>query len=311
VTQPFAHFGEAMAILAAFIFAWTSVLFTSAGQRLGVTTVNLIRLPGAAVCLAVAHLALTGSPWPVGMSGADHFWIGLSGVVGLAVGDSALFMAFTTIGPRRSMTMMALAPVFTTVIAWVVLGEHLNVWAVAGIVVVITGVMIAARGRDGGGGRFGAIAPATLRNGILLAVIAAAGQGLGSVFAKMGMTGATSGGPGVDPLGATLVRVVWATVGYWSIMAPRLWSGGLVRRLADRRGLASLGGAILLGPFISVWISQVAIRHTEAGVAQVLLGMVPIFVIAPAWIVYRDRPGVLSLVGVTMAVAGSALLFLR
>jgi drug/metabolite transporter (DMT)-like permease len=55
----------------------------------------------------------------------------------------------------------------------------------------------------------------------------------------------------------------------------------------------------------------VAIRNTEAGVAQVFLGMVPIFVIAPAWIVYRDRPGVLSLIGVTMAVAGSALLFLR
>ncbi len=309
--QPFDHFGEAMAILAAFIFAWTSVLFTNAGHRLGVTTVNLLRLPGAAVCLAVVHLVLTGRPWPVGLDGVDHFWIGLSGVVGLAAGDSALFKAFSTIGPRRSMTMMALAPVFTTVIAWVVLGEHLNLWAILGIATVIAGIITTTRGRDGTGGRFGNIAPATLRSGLLLAVAASAGQGLGSVFAKMGMTGAVSAGGGVDPLGATLVRVVWAAVFYWLALLPRLRITERARRLQDRRGLAYLAAAVLLGPVISVWISQVAIRHTEAGVAQVFLGMVPIFVIAPAWLVYRDRPGILSLFGVVLAVGGGALLFLR
>ena len=66
-----------------------------------------------------------------------------------------------------------------------------------------------------------------------------------------------------------------------------------------------------MGPFISVWISLVAIKNTEAGIAQVLLGMVPIFVVLPAWLVYRDRPSPLSLFGIAIAVAGGALLFLR
>ena len=42
-SHPF--YGEAMAVLAAAIFSWTSVVFTIAGHRLGVTTVNLLRLP--------------------------------------------------------------------------------------------------------------------------------------------------------------------------------------------------------------------------------------------------------------------------
>jgi hypothetical protein len=31
------HFGELMALVAAFVFSWTSVFFTEAGRRLGVT----------------------------------------------------------------------------------------------------------------------------------------------------------------------------------------------------------------------------------------------------------------------------------
>ncbi len=304
------HFGEIMALLAAFIFSWTSVFFTTAGRRLGVTTVNLFRLPGAAICLTLTHRVVTGNWWPTDLAPQDQFWIGLSGVVGLAIGDSALFKAFTLIGPRRSMTMMALAPVFTVIVAWSVLGERLALWALVGITLIIGGVVIANSGRVGTG-TFGSITKPVFRLGILLAFVGSLGQGLGSVFAKMGMMGTTGSGAGLDPLGATLIRLFWATICYWLVVIPRHDFGAMRRRLQDRRGVGALVIAILMGPYISVWISLVAIRHTDAGIAQVLLGMVPIFVVVPAWLVYRDRPTVLSLAGIVAAVIGGALLFLR
>jgi drug/metabolite transporter (DMT)-like permease len=311
LTAALPYFGEIMALLAAFIFAWTSIFFTTAGRRLGVTTVNLLRLPVAALCLGTMHLIVNGTVWPVGLVWQDQVWIGLSGVIGLAIGDSALFRAFTLVGPRRSMTMMALAPVYTTVIAWSVLGEHLNAWGILGIVVIIAGVMTATLGRGSGQGDFGNLPRKVLRTGILFALLGSLGQGLGSVLAKMGMTGASSGGAGVEPLGATLIRLTWATVFYWLAVVPRLDVRRTTQALRDRRGVGALAVAILMGPFISVWISLVAIRHTEAGIAQVLLGMVPIFVVVPAWIVYRDRPTPLSLAGIVVAVGGGALLLLR
>ena len=140
------HYGELAALLAAFIFAWTSVFFTAAGHRLGVTLVNLLRLPGAVLCLGLAHFAATGRIWPADLDPAAQAWIGLSGIVGLAVGDSALFRSFTLVGPRRGMTVMALAPVFTVVVAWVLAGEHLGAQALTGIAVVIGGVMLATGG---------------------------------------------------------------------------------------------------------------------------------------------------------------------
>ena len=308
MNQPTPYYGEIMAILAAVIFSWTSVFFTTAGRRLGVTTVNLLRLPSGALCLALSHLVLTGRIWPEGMLWDQQMWIGLSGIVGLAIGDSALFQSFTTIGPRRSMAVMALAPVFTVILAWSMLGEQLGLWALTGIAVVIGGVVLASIGKAEGQGTFGTIAPRTLKIGLLLALVASAGQGLGSAFAKMGMSGV---GTGVDPLGATLVRMVWAAVAYWVIILPRQNLRDMVVKLQDRRGVGALIVAILMGPFISVWISLVAIKNTEAGIAQVLLGMVPIFVILPAWIVYRDKPSMRSILGIVVAIGGGALLFLR
>jgi drug/metabolite transporter (DMT)-like permease len=302
------HFGEIMALLAAFIFAWTSVFFTEAGQRLGVRTVNLLRLPAGTFCLALSHLVLNGRWWPADMSTTEQFWIGLSGVAGLALGDSALFRAFTLIGPRRGMTVMALAPVFTVLVAWPLIGERLGGQALLGIGVVIGGVMLATRGSDEGGGRFRRLPRTVLRTGFLLALVGALGQGVGSAFAKLGMG---PGGGGVDPLGATLVRMAWATIGYWLVVLPGTSAREVRERLRDRRGSLALVVAILLGPFISVWVSLIAIKHTEAGVAQVLLGMVPVFVIVPAWLVHRDRPSRLSVAGVLLAVGGGALLFLR
>ena len=305
--MPMAHFGELMALLAATIFAWTSILFMTAGQRLGVATLNLMRLLGAVILLGATHALVTGRLWPQAPL-ESILWIGMSGIVGLAIGDSALFRAFTLIGPRRGMLAMATAPVFTVVVAWLVLGETLGILALLGIAVVMGGVMLAVVGKDPGGGQFADLDRALLRRGYLLAMVAAAGQGLGSAFVKIGMAG---GAVEVDPLAATFVRMAFAFVAYWALALPQHGLRALLRPLRDRRGSLNLALATVLGPYLSVYLSIVAIRHAEAGIAQVFLGAVPVFVLLPAWLVYRDRPTVLAVVGVVLAVGGGAILFLR
>ena len=146
--------------------------------------------------------------------------------------------------------------------------------------------------------------------GLLLALLASVGQGLGTVFAKLGMISSSGQIAGCDPLSATLIRLVAATIAYWLVVLPRQNIPALVHRLSDRQGSVALAIAIVMGPFISVWISLVAIKNADTGIAQVLLGMVPIFVIIPSWLVYHDRPTPLSLLGVCIAVGGGALLFL-
>ncbi len=295
--------GELLAILTSFLWAGTAVFFTAAGRRAGSQAVNFARLPLAVLCLAAAHLVLAGSLWPVGATPRSVAWLAASGFVGLTLGDSFLFWAFARIGPRRTLLMMSTAPVFTVLTAWVLLGETLSLRQLGGIAVIIAGVMIATLGRDEGGGLFHRLPRRLIRVGLLAGLAAGACQGVGATFAKLGMLD-------LDPLSATMIRMIWGAAG---MSAVALAGGNFFRYIRvwrDRTALLALGGGVIMGPFLGVWASLAAFKLTDTGVAMALAGTVPITVLIPSWLVYHDRPSGLSFLGALVAVAGGALLFL-
>ena len=134
------YLGELAAIITSITFAVNSTLFTVAGGVVGSTVVNRVRLVAACLFLTCAHWIFLGSLWPVGVEWDRWFWLGLSGIVGLVLGDAFLFQAFLWVGPRLSMLMMSLAPIIAAATAWIFLGEIVSAEQMAGIVIVIVGV---------------------------------------------------------------------------------------------------------------------------------------------------------------------------
>jgi drug/metabolite transporter (DMT)-like permease len=72
------------------------------------------------------------------------------GLVGLAVGSTALLLLLTfwlidAVGPRRAALSAYLAPAFALLLSAIVLGEAITVAAVGGLVLIVTGVVLAAR----------------------------------------------------------------------------------------------------------------------------------------------------------------------
>lgn len=298
------HLGETVAVAVAFIWAWGSMLFTAAGRRVGSTAVNFVRLPAAVVLLSLTHLILAGRLWPLEARGAPHLWLIASGVVGLAIGDSFLFYGFTAIGPRRTMVAYAVSPLFTAVTAWALLDERLGAPAWLGMALIIAGVMAANVGRDPGGGPFRDLPRGVFRRGVAAGLLGGACQGIGATCAKLGMTA-------MGPLPATLVRMTWGAAAMTAVILLGGRAAPLLGRFRDRRALAQVMGAVVLGPFVGVWLSLVAFRHADTGVAMALIGTVPLAVLLPSWVVYRDKPSLQALLGAVLAVIGGAVLFLR
>ena len=60
-----------------------------------------------------------------------------------------------------------------------------------------------------------------------------------------------------------------------------------------------------------VWLSLVAIRHTETAVAATLMALVPVVINPIVVIVHRERPSLRAVIGAMIAVAGVAVIVSR
>jgi len=289
-------------------------MFTAAGRRIGPTAVNFARMLFAIVLLGVTHRLLSGT-WVPDVVGRQVTLLAISGLVGLTIGDQALFVAFLDIGPRLSTLIMTTAPLFAAFFGWLVLGETLSLIAAVGVAMTIGGVAWAVLERPAA--RSPGDSPHRLR-GIVLALVGGACQGGGLLLSKQGM------GHGwlpveqmLNPQAATLIRVCFGAACMLPIIAWR-WYRLRARRnvvlCAARIGskqagyLLAMGGAVV-GPFLGIWMSLVAADRAPLGIAQTLCSLVPIFVLPVVAIVYREKVSPRAVGGAVLAVAGSALLF--
>lgn len=288
--------GELAALTAATLWGFTSVFFFSvAAQRIGALRVNLFRLPLGWALLGLTLVA-TGSK-PV----TDRTSVALlaaSGIVGLAVGDLAYFAAMRRIGPRLTVLLQSLAPLFATGIGVILLHEVPGRLAGLGIALTLGGVFWVVRERPDA-----PLPPGHHSAGVVLGVVAALCQGLGLVLSKMGMAA------GLGPWPASWLRMTFATATLWIGAAV----AGRLRELELRPSLRVawlqvIGGAVM-GPFLGASLSLVAARLTEVGVAATLLATTPIIVIPLVALTEGYRPSWRAMAGTALAVAGIALLF--
>ncbi len=295
-----AYLGELAALATSLSFSFGSSVFTAAGRRIGSVIVNRTRLVIAAIFLSITHWFMLGSPLPFEATSDQWLWFGLSGVIGLVLGDIFLFQAFVLIGPRLSMLMMSLAPIIAALQAWIFLDETLSGWQIFGILLSVAGigwVVMEGRGlgdRDRDYGR-----------GILLGLGAAIGQATGLVLAKRGFVG------DISSISANLIRMLAAMVILWLITFFQKQIKTTIETLrADPKGLLLTAAGAFSGPFLGVTLSLFAIQRIEVGVANTLTALPPVFLLPISYFVFKERFGWGAVVGTLLTMAGVALLFL-
>ncbi len=298
--------GEVAAIGTSCLWTFGSVLFSEAGKRIGSASVNAFRIVFALGFLGAAHVVLIGELLPTASWG-QWFWVGLSGIVGLGIGDFGLFAAFVTIGPRRTLLVMALSPIFAALGGYLVLGEIISMPALAGIGLTLTGVFVTVFERD----ELSMEKPIPARVkvwGVILALVGAIGQGLGLVLAKKGILLDPS--LTLNPLSTTLIRMICGTVFVWMtvVIAGRLPE--LRKASKNHEGIMFSAAGAFTGPFLGVTLSMVAVTFTQAGIAQTLISLMPILIIPVVWILYKQKTSLRGVLGAFVATIGVAILLL-
>jgi drug/metabolite transporter (DMT)-like permease len=292
------YVGELSALVTAGFWSLSAIVFAAATARAGAIPVNVGRLVLAALYLGVL-IPVMG--FGVRLSAAQTGLLALSGVIGLAFGDSFLFKAFGELGARVTMLIMSTSPAVAALLAWLMLHETLSLWGIVGIFVTLAGVAVVVTGRSEG-----PAAPFAWR-GVAFAVLAAIGQGVGLIFAKMAFNEGE-----INGFVATLIRILASLLVMIPLGVAESRSSGSFRIFrTDRRAfwLTALGA--VLGPFLGISFSLIAVAHTDVGVAATIMATVPILMLPLVRIVYRDRLSLKAIAGAFLAVGGVAILFLR
>ena len=136
------YLGEIASLFTAMCWSTNAVLFARAGRRVGSSTVNVIRIAMALLVMVLLHLVLVGSLFPASAGWVRFAWLGVSGLIGFALGDALLFEAYVLLGPRVAVLIYTMWPVFAALMAWAFLGQAMGWIKACAMVVTLAGIAL-------------------------------------------------------------------------------------------------------------------------------------------------------------------------
>ena len=326
--------GELISISVALSWTVTALFAEVASKRIGSLPLNVCRMV-LSLALLVGFLWLTfGVPYPRYADGDTWLWLLLSGVVGYVLGDYCLFKGYILIGSRFGQLFMTLSAPTAAVTGYLLLGERMSPLALLGMAVTLVGIGMSVlskqtpkeEGKETGTWRL-----KLPLKGVLYGCGAGMGQGIGLVLSKMGLEHYNASllahgfTPDVVPaeallpiplslsmpFAATMIRAIMGIIGFSAALLLFAKGGArqLNRAVHDRKAMLCTLGSGIFGPFVGVSLSLLATLYTSTGIAQTLMALTPIFIIAPAAWLFHQKVTPREVLGALISVAGVSLFF--
>ena len=227
--------------------------------------------------------------------------LAISGFVGLALGDAALFEAFSRLGPRRTGMLFAANAPIAAILSSFIFDEQFGWLGVLGTVLVVAGVSLAiAYGTRPGQSHTWEEVRGSLAVGVSFGLLGALGQAVAVLVADTVFDGT------LDPWAGAAVRALAGTLG---LMALRPW---FERRNSDRPPvvfnlrlwiLILVSGS--LGMVIGKTLMLIALTDGPPGLVSILVSVAPVIQLPIIWLVTKERPPAGAWLGAALAVAGT------
>lgn len=302
------NLGEFIALLTAVFWTITSLAFQQATRRAGSISVNIIRLLVALVLYAVISLFYRGMILPFDASAHQWIWMSISGLIGFVFGDYFLLKSYEFISARITMLIMSLAAPLASIISWFILGETMNTLSLLAMLITLFGVFLVitekkkltAENSAENTRKFQfSFAP----KGLVFAFLGTLGQATGLVLSKYGMQK-------YNVFAATQIRIIAGALGFIILVTLiKRWSK-VKEVVTDSVSMKYIMIGSIFGPFLGVYASLLAIKHTTIGIASTIMAIIPVLIIPPAILLYKEKVSVKEVIGAFIALSGIVLFFI-
>lgn len=288
--------GVAAALAAALCWTLASALWRRLSTSLGPAQLNLLKNL-VALGFQLPVLVVLGGLDPA--AARPVLLLLLSGVLGIALGDSFYFAALRRLGTRRTLTFDAGGPAVTASAGAVLLAEVPAPRQWLGIGLISLAVLLVARQKPSGS-EVGLVG--SPQTGILCALAALLCGGGGALLARAALRDTL-----LSPLHSATIRLGGAAL----VLLPLLWRlppPARRPRLPQPRWHLLLV-ATLLGTSAGIVLQQLALDRLKGGLAVALLATAPVMAV-PLAPLEGDRPGLLGITAAVLALVGVLLLAL-
>ena len=292
---------QVAALLAASSWAVGGLVAAEPSRLLGGP--RFVRIRMVYVTLALVLIGLFVGGWPTVRAG-DWLPLGISGFVGLALGDAALFESFAMLGPRRTGILFAVNAPITAIISAFIYNERFGLLGIVGTVLVLAGVSMAiAFGTRPGQSHTWEEIRGSLVVGIGFGLAGAVGQSVAVLVADPVFSNGT-----IDPWAGAAVRALVGTLGLFALMPwfeRRNGSRPAVQFNARLWFLVILSGT--LGMVIGKTLMLIALSGGPPGLVSILVSTAPVIQLPVIWLVTREMPPLGAWAGAALAAAGTAM----
>lgn len=295
---------EWLALAAASLWAVAALISVKPARHLGAFAYSRWRMFLVSLMLASASLVTGG--WQTLTESALPL-LALSGLIGIFVGDTALFACMNRLGPRRSGLLFSCHALFSALLGLWLFGEQLGGWRLVGALLVLAGVMLAIlfgrRGNPQQGQQHNEWEQVRghLAVGIALGLTAALCQSLGAIIAKPVMMAGN-----VDAVSASGIRMGSALLAHCALRVLRV-PLAMPHNPINRQVLGMIGINGFLAMALGMTLILVALRQGDVGMVAILSSTTPVILLPLLWWHSGMRPALPAWAGALLATLGTAL----
>ncbi|QWL62389.1 DMT family transporter [Aeromonas jandaei] len=289
---------EWLALASASLWAVAALISVKPARYLGPFAYSRWRM--FLVSLMLGSISLLTGGWHT-LSGSALPLLALSGLIGIFIGDTALYACMNRLGPRRSGLLFSCHALFSALLGLWIFNEQLTGSRLTGALLVFAGVMLAILfGRRSSGNEWERIR-GSLTIGVALGLTAALCQSLGAIIAKPVMMSGN-----VDAVSASGVRMVSALLAHCALRLT-----GLPLTRAFRPINRQIFGMIAINGFLAMALGMtlilLALRHGDVGMVAILSSTTPVILLPLLWWHSGERPSAAAWCGTLLATLGTVL----
>jgi uncharacterized membrane protein len=180
------------------------------------------------------------------------------------------------------------------------MGERISVSGLTGIAVTMLGIFLVILSKN----------PAEKKmkfnrsaKGLMFASLGALGQALGLVFSKLGMGS-------YNAFAATQIRLSAALIGLTVIVTAKKQWAEIKAAFSSKKAMGEIIIGAVLGPFIGVAFSLLAVQYTATGIVSSITSISPIIIIPISIMILKEKVLFKEILGAAVSTVGIIILFL-